>query len=146
MVSGGHSSILWMPDDDTLEVIGETRDDAAGEAFDKVARFLGLGYPGGPAVQKAAAQGDPNKVVLPRVFLDRSDYEFSFSGLKTAAMNEWKKAEKRGTATVYDMAASFQAALVDVLAEKTIRAARQYRLRAYCWREEWQQIRPCACS
>ncbi len=130
VVSGGHSSILLMRDADQFEVIGETRDDAAGEAFDKVARFLGLGYPGGPAIQKAAEQGDPQKVLLPRVFLDRSDYEFSFSGLKTAAMNEWKKAERRGTATVNDLAAGFQAALVEVLAEKTIRAAGHYQVKS----------------
>ena len=127
VVSGGHTSLLYMPEPGKMEVIGETRDDAAGEAFDKVARFLGLGYPGGPAVQKAADQGKPGKVVLPRVFLDRNDFEFSFSGLKTAAMNEWKKIERRGGATVYDMAAEFQAALVEVLVEKSLRAAEQYK-------------------
>lgn len=130
VVSGGHTSLLFMPEPGRMELIGETRDDAAGEAFDKVARFLGLGYPGGPAVQMAAAEGDPDKVILPRVFLDRSDFEFSFSGLKTAAMNEWKKIERRGGATVYDMAAGFQAALVEVLVEKTLRAARLYQARS----------------
>lgn len=130
VVSGGHTSLLFMPQPGRMEVIGETRDDAAGEAFDKVARFLGLGYPGGPAVQKAAEQGEPGKIALPRVFLNRNDYEFSFSGLKTAAMNEWKKIERRGGATVYDMAAEFQAALVEVLVEKTLRAASQYRARS----------------
>lgn len=130
VVSGGHTSLLYMPEPGQMKPIGETRDDAAGEAFDKVARFLGLGYPGGPAVQKAAEQGEPGRITLPRVFLDRKDYEFSFSGLKTAAMNEWKKIERRGGATVYDMAAEFQAALVEVLVEKTIRAAEQYRARS----------------
>lgn len=130
VVSGGHTSLLYMPEPGHMDLIGETRDDAAGEAFDKVARFLGLGYPGGPAVQKAAEQGEPGKVALPRVFLDRNDYEFSFSGLKTAAMNEWKKSERRGGATVYDMAAEFQAALVEVLAEKSIRAAERYRAKS----------------
>jgi len=130
VVSGGHTSLLVMQKAAQMELIGETRDDAAGEAFDKVARFLGLGYPGAPAVQKAAEQGAPGRIVLPRVFLDRNDYEFSFSGLKTAAMNEWKKIERRGGATVYDMAAEFQTALVEVLVGKTIRAADQYHARS----------------
>lgn len=123
VVSGGHTSLLYMRERGEFEVIGETRDDAAGEAFDKVARFLGLGYPGGPAIQKAARQGEADKVQLPRVFLDRNDFEFSFSGLKTAAMNQWKKIERKGGASVFDMAAGFQAAVVEVLVGKTIRAA-----------------------
>ncbi|MEN6349808.1 MAG: tRNA (adenosine(37)-N6)-threonylcarbamoyltransferase complex transferase subunit TsaD [Syntrophomonas sp.] len=129
VVSGGHTSLLYMKDWGKTELIGETRDDAAGEAFDKVARFLGLGYPGGPAIQKAALQGDAGKVELPRVFLDRSDFEFSFSGLKTAAMNQWKKIEKRGGANVSDMAAGFQAAVVEVLVEKTVRAAKKFEVK-----------------
>lgn len=129
VVSGGHTSLLYMKDLQQYELIGETRDDAAGEAFDKVARFLGLGYPGGPAVQNAARQGKAGKVKLPRVFLDRDDFEFSFSGLKTAAMNEWKKMEKRGEANLYDLAAEFEHALVEVLVEKTIRAAKKYGVR-----------------
>ncbi|HBQ85479.1 MAG TPA: tRNA (adenosine(37)-N6)-threonylcarbamoyltransferase complex transferase subunit TsaD [Syntrophomonas sp.] len=126
VVSGGHTSLLYMKDMISYEIIGETRDDAAGEAFDKVSRFMGLGYPGGPAIQKAALTGSPGKVKLPRVFLDRDDYEFSFSGLKTATMNEWKKLERRGLQNVNDMAAEFEAALVEVLVEKTIRAALKY--------------------
>lgn len=129
VVSGGHTSLLYMQDISNYDIIGETRDDAAGEAFDKVARFLGLGYPGGPAIQKAASQGLPGRIKLPRVFLDKNNFEFSFSGLKTAAMNEWKKLERRGQNNVYDMAAEFEAALVDVLVEKTIRAARQYQVK-----------------
>lgn len=123
VVSGGHTSLLYMQDMVSYEILGETRDDAAGEAFDKVSRFMGLGYPGGPAIQQAALTGEPGKVKLPRVFLDRADYEFSFSGLKTATMNEWKKLERRGSQNVNDMAAEFEAALVEVLVEKTIRAA-----------------------
>lgn len=130
VVSGGHTSLLYMPEPNHTELIGETRDDAAGEAFDKIARFLGLGYPGGPAVQKAAELGTPGKVVLPRVFLDRNDYEFSFSGLKTATMNEWKKIERRGGASANDLAAEFQSALVEVLVEKTLRAAQQYKAKS----------------
>ena len=109
-----------------FEMMGETRDDAAGEAFDKVARFLGLGYPGGPAVQNAAALASPGKYHLPRVYLDRNDFEFSFSGLKTAAMNLWNKLQRSGEdAEVNYLAAEFQEALVEVLVEKSINAARQ---------------------
>lgn len=130
VVSGGHTSLLYMPAIGQYELIGETRDDAAGEAFDKVARFLGLGYPGGPAIQKAAEKGEAGKVSLPRVFLDRNDFEFSFSGLKTATMNEWNKLKRRGLANVNDLAAEFQAALVEVLVEKTIHAASQFKARS----------------
>lgn len=126
VVSGGHTSLLYMQNMGESEVIGETRDDAAGEAFDKVARFLGLGYPGGPAIQKAAQNGEAGLFKLPRVFLDRDDYEFSFSGLKTAAMNLWTKQLRRGENHVENMAAEFQSALVEVLVEKTIRAAKGY--------------------
>jgi N6-L-threonylcarbamoyladenine synthase len=126
VVSGGHTSLLYMKEMGESQLLGETRDDAAGEAFDKVARFLGLGYPGGPAIQKAAQQGTAGIYNLPRVFLDRDDYEFSFSGLKTAAMNLWMKLSRRGEARVEDMAAEFQAALVEVLVEKSVRAANKY--------------------
>jgi len=126
VVSGGHTSLLYMKDHRRFDILGQTRDDAAGEAFDKVARFLGLGYPGGPAVQKAAQSGTAGIYHLPRVFLDRNDYEFSFSGLKTATINLWNKLKKNGEeAGVNDLAAEFQEALVDVLVEKTINAARQ---------------------
>jgi len=127
VVSGGHTSLLYMKDLGQSEMIGETRDDAAGEAFDKVARFLGLGYPGGPAIQKAAQHGEAGIYTLPRVFLDRDDYEFSFSGLKTATMNLWTKLSRRGENHVENMAAEFQAALVEVLVEKTIRAAQEFK-------------------
>ncbi|HBQ25596.1 MAG TPA: tRNA (adenosine(37)-N6)-threonylcarbamoyltransferase complex transferase subunit TsaD [Syntrophomonas sp.] len=130
VVSGGHTSLLYMSSIGEYELIGQTRDDAAGEAFDKVARFLGLGYPGGPAIQKAAEKGEPGRVVLPRVFLDRNDFEFSFSGLKTASMNEWNKLKRKGLADVNDLAAEFQAALVEVLVEKTIQAAIKYKVRS----------------
>lgn len=127
VVSGGHTSLLYMKDINTYEIIGETRDDAAGEAFDKVARFLGLGYPGGPVIEKTARSGKAGKVSLPRVLLDKNDFEFSFSGLKTATMNLWKKMQKTGSAVnMNDIAAEFQQALVDVLVEKSIRAAAKY--------------------
>lgn len=129
VVSGGHTSLLYMSSVGEYELIGQTRDDAAGEAFDKVARFLGLGYPGGPAIQKAAEKGEPGRMILPRVYLDRNDFEFSFSGLKTASMNEWNKLKRKGMANVNDLAAEFQAALVEVLVEKTIKAAAKYKVR-----------------
>lgn len=128
VVSGGHTSLLYMQDILTYKLIGETRDDAAGEAFDKVARFLGLGYPGGPAIEKTAACGKAGIIKLPRVFLNKDDFEFSFSGLKTAAMNMWKKLERTGENYVENMAAEFQAALVDVLVVKTLRAAEEYKV------------------
>lgn len=127
VVSGGHTSLLYMQSPRDFNMIGSTKDDAAGEAFDKVARFLGLGYPGGPAVEKAARQGQTGLYHLPRVFLDRNEYQFSFSGLKTATMNLWKKIEPRG-GRVADLAAEFQTALVEVLVEKTIHAAQQYKV------------------
>lgn len=130
VVSGGHTSLLYMPSASKSHILGETRDDAAGEAFDKVARFLQLGYPGGPAIQQAAEQGQAGRLNLPRVFLDRTDFEFSFSGLKTAAMNLWRKQEKIGQANVYDLAAEFQSALVDVLVEKTLRAAQKFQVKS----------------
>ncbi len=124
IVSGGHTSILYMEEAGQYEVLGSTIDDAAGEAFDKVARFLGLGYPGGPAIQKAAADGQAGKYILPRVFLNRKDLDFSFSGLKTAAMNLWKKNSHEPNIT-NDLAAEFQTTLVEILATKTIRAAQE---------------------
>ena len=126
VVSGGHTSLLLMQDINHYQVLGATRDDAAGEAFDKVARFLGLGYPGGPAIQQAAQEGQAGKMKLPRVFLDRQDYEFSFSGLKTATMNMKKKLEKAGELQVCDLAAEFQQALIEVLVEKSLQAASRY--------------------
>lgn len=129
VVSGGHTSLLYMESMETSTVIGETRDDAAGEAFDKVARFLELGYPGGPAVEKAAKLGKSGLFTLPRVFMDRDDYEFSFSGLKTATMNLWMKQLRRGENNVENMAAEFQNALVEVLVEKTMKAAKSYQVK-----------------
>ncbi len=128
VVSGGHTSLLHMKDINDYQVIGATRDDAAGEAFDKVARFLELGYPGGPAIQKAAAMGEAGKFKLPRVLLDKNDFEFSFSGLKTAAMNLWRKRPAGSELEVFDLAAEFQQALVDVLVEKSLKAAEKYQV------------------
>jgi N6-L-threonylcarbamoyladenine synthase len=128
VVSGGHTSLLYLQNINDFELIGSTKDDAAGEAFDKVARFLGLGYPGGPAIEKAAALGRPGNYHLPRVFLDRKDFEFSFSGLKTATINLWRKLERSNDPNAADMAAEFQSALVEVLVEKTVLAAKHYKV------------------
>jgi len=126
LVSGGHTELNLMTDHLTYERLGSTLDDAAGEAFDKVARLLGLAYPGGPAVQRAAESGDPNRFKFPRARLE-SAYDFSFSGLKTAVLyevNAWKKTGK--SLPVEDLAASFQAAVVDALFKKTMQAARDF--------------------
>lgn len=127
LVSGGHTMLLDVTvDGDRLwqfEVLGQTVDDAAGEAYDKVARFLGLGYPGGPAIDVLAGTGDPDLVPLPRA-MRHQGFEFSFSGLKTAVVQAVRRAEASGTSlAARDVAAGFQAAVVDVLVEKTVKAA-----------------------
>jgi len=120
VVSGGHTSILAVKDYDTYKVLGSTRDDAAGEAFDKTARVLGLPYPGGPEIDKLAAIGDELAVTFPRAKVDGLD--FSFSGLKTAVMQYMAKNE---SAPVEDIAASFQKAVVDVLVDRAVKACLQ---------------------
>lgn len=136
IVSGGHTELVVMRDHGCYERLGGTVDDAAGEAFDKVARLLGLGYPGGPAIQQAAADGDPTAFAFPRAWLPDT-YDFSFSGLKTAVLRAVQQLERDETAAgrklvpgnplppqvVADLAASFQQAVVDVLVGKTLRAA-----------------------
>ena len=127
LVSGGHTELNLMTDHLTYRRLGSTRDDAAGEAFDKVARLLGLAYPGGPSIQRAAENGDPARFSFPRARTD-NPYDFSFSGLKTAVLyqvNDLKK-ERAGPLPVEDLAASFQAAVVDALFTKTIQAAREF--------------------
>ena len=122
MVSGGHTMIIKVEENMRMIVLGETLDDAAGEAFDKVARLLGLGYPGGPAIEKASLKGDPKKYKFPRAMTeDKKNFNFSFAGLKTSVLYFLKKAENY---KVEDVAASFQEAIVDVLVEKTFNAAR----------------------
>jgi len=122
IVSGGHTELVYMKDHLQYNRLGATLDDAAGEAFDKVARLIGLGYPGGPAIQEASVDGDPRAFKFPRAWLDDS-WNFSFSGLKTAVLREVRLLnEQRGYLPVADLAASFQAAVVDVLVGKTIRA------------------------
>ncbi len=121
IVSGGHSEIVLMRGHNDYQMLGRTLDDAAGEAFDKVARLLGLGYPGGPAIQKAAEDGDAEAFKLPRAWL-RGTYDYSFSGLKTAALHLVQSFDGKRV-PVADIAASFQAAITDVLVEKTVSAA-----------------------
>lgn len=126
IVSGGHTGLNLMTDHITYQNLGATLDDAAGEAFDKVARLLSLPYPGGPSVQKAAENGDPNRFHFPRAWLENS-WNFSFSGLKTAVLYEVNDLKNRsGSLPVDDLAASFQAAVVDVLFKKTMDAAREF--------------------
>jgi N6-L-threonylcarbamoyladenine synthase len=121
LVSGGHTMLVEMRGHGRYALLGQTIDDAAGEAFDKVARFLGLGYPGGPAVDRLAAEGDPKAIAFPRAML-HDNLDFSFSGLKTSVVNHVRKHPDVSTA---DVAASFQAAVVDVLVTKARRAAAQ---------------------
>lgn len=123
-VSGGHTDVLYVERDHTYTVIGSTRDDAAGEAFDKVARVLGLGYPGGPYIDEVSRNGDPQSIEFPRPMLDEDNLDFSFSGLKTAVINYVHRLRQGGQELpVSDIAASFQQAVVDVLVDKIIRAA-----------------------
>jgi N6-L-threonylcarbamoyladenine synthase len=133
-VSGGHNELVLFKDHYEFEVIGETLDDAAGEAFDKVARLLNLGFPGGPIISKTAEKGNPNAFNFPRARLDHKNrFNFSFSGLKTAVMQEVQRLTgsktdptKLDPPTLADLAASFQAAVIDVLADKLIRAAEEF--------------------
>lgn len=124
VVSGGHTELYLMEDHGRYQHLGGTIDDAAGEAFDKVGRVLGLPYPGGPAIDKAARSGNPKAFRFPRAIMD-DGFNFSFSGLKTAVLRQTQK-YKGGKMPVNDLAASFQAAVVDVLVEKTKRAAAEY--------------------
>ncbi|MCD8390790.1 MAG: tRNA (adenosine(37)-N6)-threonylcarbamoyltransferase complex transferase subunit TsaD, partial [Firmicutes bacterium] len=124
VASGGHSHIADVADYTSLEILGRTRDDAAGEAFDKIARVLGLGYPGGPLIDDLAKKGDKTAVKFPRVRIDKDSQDFSFSGVKTAVINHIHKLEQNGAPyNKADIAASFQDAVTDVLCEHTIEAA-----------------------
>ncbi|MFD4819995.1 tRNA (adenosine(37)-N6)-threonylcarbamoyltransferase complex transferase subunit TsaD [Peribacillus butanolivorans] len=125
VVSGGHTELVLLEEPGSFKVIGETRDDAAGEAYDKVARTLGLPYPGGPHIDRLAQEGSPS-LKLPRAWLDGS-YDFSFSGLKSAVINTLHNAEQRGEKIdPKDLAASFQASVIEVLVTKAVKAAKEY--------------------
>ena len=126
VVSGGHTELVYMKEHGHFEVIGETRDDAAGEAYDKVARTLHMPYPGGPHIDRLAAKGEAT-IDLPRAWLEEGSYDFSFSGLKSAVINTVHNAEQRGeTIKPEDLAASFQESVVDVLVTKTLQAVKEY--------------------
>jgi N6-L-threonylcarbamoyladenine synthase len=126
VVSGGHTMLVHMPAEHEYEILGQTVDDAAGEAFDKIARFLGLGFPGGPALDRLARSGDPHAIDFPRAMLESGDYDFSLSGLKTSVLRHVKREQAAGRSVdPADLAASFQEAIVDVQVDKTIAAARE---------------------
>jgi N6-L-threonylcarbamoyladenine synthase len=125
VVSGGHTLLVHMPVAHRYEVLGQTVDDAAGEAFDKIARLLGLGFPGGPALDALARTGDPRAIQFPRAMLDSGDYDFSLSGLKTSVLRHVTREREAGREIdAANLAASFQEAIVDVQVSKTIAAAR----------------------
>ncbi|MDN6630838.1 MAG: tRNA (adenosine(37)-N6)-threonylcarbamoyltransferase complex transferase subunit TsaD, partial [Staphylococcus equorum] len=126
IVSGGHTELVYMKDHLSFEVIGETRDDAVGEAYDKVARTIGLSYPGGPQVDRLAAEGQDN-YQFPRVWLEKDSYDFSFSGLKSAVINKLHNLKQKGEAiNKADVATSFQNSVVEVLVGKAISACKHY--------------------
>ncbi len=129
IVSGGHTHLVMVKEYGVYEIIGRTHDDAAGEAYDKVARAIGLGYPGGPKIDKLSKEGNPKAIAFPRANVEGSPYDFSFSGLKSAVLNYLNQAQMKGEEiNRADVAASFQAAVVDVLVEKTLQAAKEYRV------------------
>lgn len=129
IISGGHTHLVIVKDYGSFEILGRTRDDAAGEAFDKVARAIGLGYPGGPKIDKLAKEGNPHAIEFPRAHMEDAPYDFSFSGVKSAVLNHLNKCRMTGEPIVEaDIAASFQQAVVDVLVDNAIRAAKDYHM------------------
>ncbi|MDT8862398.1 tRNA (adenosine(37)-N6)-threonylcarbamoyltransferase complex transferase subunit TsaD [Alkalihalobacillus sp. MEB130] len=129
VVSGGHTELVYMKEDGHFEIIGETRDDAVGEAYDKVARTLGLPYPGGPHIDRLAAEGKVT-IDFPRSWLEPDSFDFSFSGLKSSVINKLHNVKQRGEEVkIEDVAASFQASIIDVLVGKTKRAVEKYEVK-----------------
>ena len=129
IISGGHTHLVIVKDYGSFEILGRTRDDAAGEAFDKVARAIGLGYPGGPKIDKLAKEGNPHAIDFPSAHMEDAPYDFSFSGVKSAVLNHLNKCRMTGEPIVEaDIAASFQQAVVDVLVDNAIRAAKDYHM------------------
>ncbi len=124
LASGGHTGIYYVTSHTAIELMGQTRDDAAGEAFDKVAKLLGLGYPGGGVIDRLAKDGDPQQIAFTRPYLNKADFDFSFSGIKTAVRHYVDKHRADVNSRIADIAAGFQAAVVEVLAYKLIHAAR----------------------
>lgn len=128
VVSGGHTHLVVVKDYGEYEILGKTRDDAAGEAFDKVARAIGLGYPGGPKIDKVSKEGNPDAIAFPRAKVDNSVYDFSFSGLKSAVLNYLNSCEMKGIeVNQADVAASFQKSVVDVLVDHAMEAVKEYK-------------------
>ena len=125
-MSGGHTHLVVVKDYGVYDIMGKTRDDAAGEAFDKVARAIGLGYPGGPKIDKVAKEGNPYAIEFPRAHVGDSPFDFSFSGVKSSVLNYLNSCEMKGEEIVVaDVAASFQKAVVDVLVEHSVRATKE---------------------
>ncbi len=130
IVSGGHTHLVLVNDYGEYQIIGRTRDDAVGEAFDKVARAIGLGYPGGPKIDKLAKEGNSNAIKFPRAKIEGAPYDFSFSGIKSAVLNYINGCQMKGETVVEaDVAASFQKAVTDVLVEKTMLVAKEYNMK-----------------
>ena len=128
VVSGGHTHLVRVKDYGSFDIIGRTRDDAAGEAFDKVARAIGLGYPGGPKIDKVSKEGDPDAVIFPRAHMEEAPYDFSFSGLKSAVLNYINGCRMKGIEyDQADVAASFQKAVTDVLVENAMHAVEEFK-------------------
>lgn len=129
VVSGGHTHLIKVNDYGVYEIIGRTRDDAAGEAFDKVARAIGLGYPGGPKIDKLSKEGNPTAIKFPRAHIDENEYDFSFSGVKSAVLNYINSCQMKGIEiNNADIAASFQMAVVEVLVNNAVRAAKKHNM------------------
>ena len=132
VVSGGHTHLVCVKDYGKFEIIGRTRDDAAGEAFDKVARAIGLGYPGGPKIDKVSKEGNPDAIVFPRAHVEDAPYDFSFSGVKSSVLNYINGCQMKGeTWNQADVAASFQKAVTDVLVENAMHAVEEYGLKKF---------------
>jgi len=126
VISGGHTDLLLMKSHTEITLLGGTRDDAAGEAFDKIGRLLGLSYPAGPEIEQRAKVGNPKFIHFPRPLIGEKTYDFSFSGLKTAVLREVKTRDNLDEQTINDLCASTQAAIIDVLVKKTLQAAQEY--------------------
>lgn len=132
VVSGGHTHLVCVKDYGTYEIIGRTRDDAAGEAFDKVARAIGLGYPGGPKIENLSKEGNPEAIAFPRAKIEGFQYDFSFSGVKSAVLNYINGCQMKGETYVEaDIAASFQKAVIDVLVGNAMHAVKEYGLNKF---------------
>ncbi|HOA81786.1 MAG TPA: tRNA (adenosine(37)-N6)-threonylcarbamoyltransferase complex transferase subunit TsaD [Defluviitaleaceae bacterium] len=126
IVSGGHTHLVYVKDYGAYEILGKTRDDAAGEAYDKVARAIGIGYPGGPKIDELGLEGDPDSIEFPRAYLEEGSFDFSFSGLKSAVLNYLNRSKMMGESiNINNVAASFQQAVIEVLVTKTIACAKK---------------------